>query len=202
MKPQYFFLGGFLTKNNLSKEGNEIKKRIKIANEAILQNYRLIESQIISDTSSFLGAMVNFNKKNADNEELKLKEKDILGLTFILTFAAYDTSKNTTAWAIYYLSQMKEEREILLKEANELGLLGDDINPEKLESAVRLECFIKEVTRLGAMFNFLELRELLKNTKIGDYKLKKENWWQFQFYGTILRNRNSQMLSHLKARDI
>lgn len=168
--PFQLFLVLKLTPFGLSSKGKKMRESTDRLEKKILDLYRKFEKETKEGeaTNTFLGGMLDYNRKNNG----VISDQYIVGNCILFVFAGYDTTRHSSGWALHYLSTLENERKVIIEEAKKLENF-DEIKGEKLDSGNELNCFIKEVLRIGHPFVISEVREFTKNVKIEGIEFKK-----------------------------
>lgn len=154
---------------------------------SIMKEFDRIQHLNNTEVNTFLGGMVNHNKKNPDQ---KLTEQEIVGNLFLFIAASLDTVRIASGWALHFLSQDKELQQAILQESLSFHKIGESISYEQIENSPILNAFVKESLRLGSPSYVQDLREIKKKCKVGDLNLIR---------GDNLAT--SVMLNHYKEKD-
>lgn len=167
MDPVDMMTLGLLTKFGVNSKHNAAKKKVEKVNKMILEaRDGIMASGAKSNT--FVGGMIEFNKKSED----KISDEDMIGNIYIFVFAAYDTSRHSSGWSLHFLSRYRQEQKDLVEEAKENNCLKK-IDYEKLDELRELGCFFKESLRIGAPFDTSELRKATRKVKLGDFTFER-----------------------------
>ena len=158
---------------NLSPTIKRLKEKVKRIEAAILKRYQKVYNQETGkEENSFLGNMAVYNKQNTNLED-QISAEDIVGSCAVFVFAAFDTTRHSTSWAMNFLKENPKIQNQIFNETCNIDLQNDPKGLEKLDYCTILDMFVKETLRLGAPFMFSEFREFKKNCKIGNFNFKK-----------------------------
>jgi len=163
---------GITQKLGICNTYNNLKKREKELHRVIGELYTSMYNSNEAD-NSILGLMVkhNLNCREVGKGPI-LSIDDVVGNVYLFVFAAYDTSKHTSGYGYYYLSRMPELQDELYREVGGLDLSKDD-DYKKLDENKCMDCFMKEVFRLGATGLLVHFRNITKDCEIGGVRLRK-----------------------------
>ena len=149
-------------------------RRLEKIRIKILELYKAKEKDESVQENNFLGGILHYNREHPDDP---IDDEEIVGNIMLMVFAAFDTSRHSTGWALKFLSLYQNEQEDLRREAEELKTFEGGITGPKLEKSAELSAWIKESMRLGAPFAFTKIREMVKSVKIKGVKLQKGDWF-------------------------
>ena len=169
-KPLTYITLGLSVYTRLDPEVKEIDRMMRLIKQKIMELYNLKKDDPDVKANDFLGGVIHYNR---DHPEEPLNEREITGNVILMVFAAYDTSRHSTGWAMRFLSVYQNEQKDLRAEAEKLGTLGGELDGQKLEAGPELNAWMKESLRIGAPFAFSEIREFTKRTKVKGVEFQK-----------------------------
>ena len=162
-----FGLGIYTRLDPRVKEIDRLMAKIK---QKIMELYNLKKEDPDVKANNFLGGIIHYNRKHPEDG---LNEREITGNVLMMVFAAFDTSRHATGWAMRFLSIYQNEQKALRTEAEKLGTFANELDGEILEAGPELNAWMKETMRLGAPFVSSNTREFFKDTKIKGIQFEK-----------------------------
>ena len=120
--------------------------------------------------NSFLGNVAAYNIANPKSQ---ISTEDIVGSCALLVFASYDTTRHSSNWAVNFLKENQEIQESVYQEIKDFDLEERNEEIQQLESAEKLDMFVKETLRLGSPFMASDVKQFVKKCKIGDFVFQK-----------------------------
>ena len=168
--PKHYVTFGLLVTNRLDPAVRKLDQLMAKIKGKIMELYNKMKDDPDVPANNFLGGVIHYNRKNPEEP---LDEREITGNIFLMVFAAYDTSRHSTGWAMRFLSIYHNDQNALRAEAEKIGTLAGELDGEKLEAGPELNAWMKELLRLGSPFSFSEVREFTKNAKIKGISFKK-----------------------------
>lgn len=167
-----------------------LKKRVEKVEKEILKTIKLREKVEREKRGlNILDVMLNFN--DTSDEKEKLTYKEMISNVFLFQFAGFDTTKNITEMTMKYFSVRNEDRERFVNE--ELKKIYGEEGREDYYSFFKsdfLTGFISEVMRFNPVLPISIDRKLVKDMRLGDFKLKKGSGVIIPYYG-LHNNQNN-----------
>ena len=81
---------------------------------------------------SFLGSMAIYNKEHTNPED-QIEAEDIVGSCAVFVFAAYDTTRHSTSWAMNFLKENPKIQISIYDEIKDINLQEDANGLKKLD---------------------------------------------------------------------
>ena len=120
-----------------------------------------------------LSQLMQANRENQSNSQMKLTNNEILGDVFMFLFAGHETSAGTLHWAFRYLSLHPEVQKRARQEVEDI--IGDctDLSYADVKNLVYCRCIIQESLRLQPVVPSVP-KYITKDGTLGGWNLPAE----------------------------